>query len=116
MIVPGALDYQFGTPMRVRLQMGHGTRVQRDGPKNQRLALAAAVLLTAFAVLAAIFAFCGIAGDLQVTSDFLFATGAFSHWAVWGATAVALGWTTHRRNRYGSQSEGDENPADPGAR
>jgi hypothetical protein len=110
-----ALNYRFGTPMRVRLQMGHGTRVQRDRPKNQRLPLAAAVLLTPFAVLAAIFAIWRLAADMDVASNFLFANGALSHWAVWGATAVALGWTTHRLNRYGSQEESND-PAEPGAR
>ena len=91
----------WAPPMRVRLQMGRGTPVQRDRPKNQRLASAAAVLLVPFTVLAAVFAIWRLAADMKLASAFVFESGALSHWAVWSAAAVGLGWTAHRLNRYG---------------
>jgi hypothetical protein len=87
--------------MRVRLQMGAATPVQRERPKNQKLASGAAALLAPFAALAGIFAIWRIAVDLGMASAFLFEAGVFSHWAVWGAMAVVLGWAAHRLNQYG---------------
>ena len=81
--------------------MGRATRVHRGRPKNQRLAAAAGVLLAPFAVLAAVLAIWQTAADMGMAAPFLFQSGALSHWAVWWATAVALGWTSHRLNRYG---------------
>jgi hypothetical protein len=87
--------------MRVRLQMGAATPVQRERPKNQKLASGAAALLAPFAALAGIFAVWRIAVDLEMASAFLFDRGVFSHWAVWGAMAVVLGWGAQRLNQYG---------------
>ena len=98
--------------MRIRLQMGQAKPVVRGVPKNQRVALAAGVLLAPFAALAAIFAVWRIAADLNTSSAFPFDAGPFSHWAVWGATAVGLGWSAHRLNQYGgaaAQNESQEN-------
>ena len=94
--------------MRVRLQMGQATPVRKDRPKNQRLAAAAGALLTPFTVLAALLAVWQIAADMKVASAFLFESGALSHWTVWGAVALALGWMAHWLNRYGRQGVEDE--------
>jgi hypothetical protein len=87
--------------MRVRLQMGQATPVHKDRPKNQRVASAAAVLLAPFAALAGVLAIWRIAAEMNVASAFLFESGAFSHWAVWGAAAVVMAWAAHRLNQYG---------------
>ena len=94
--------------MRVRIQMGQARPVQKDRPKNQHLASAAAVLLAPFAMLAAVLAIWRIAADLNFASAFLFHEGALAHWAVWASLAVFLSWATHRLNRYGKAAHEGE--------
>jgi hypothetical protein len=87
--------------MMVRIRFGQGPKVAQRRRKNQRLALAAAALLTPAALMAFVLGLWRIAADLQWTSDFAIADGLLSHWQVWIASAVFLQFVTWLLNRYG---------------
>jgi len=87
--------------MVVRIRFGKGPKVRRKRGKNQRIALAAAALLTPAALTACVLALWRIAADLNWASSFAIPTGIFSHWQVWLGAAVALQFCSRVLNRYG---------------
>jgi hypothetical protein len=87
--------------MLVRIRLGKGPRVGRKRRKNQRLALAGAVMLTPAAVVAAVLALWRLAADLHFAASFAIHRGLFSHWQVWLACAVLLQTVSRLLNRYG---------------
>ena len=87
--------------MLVRIRLGRGPTIERKRRKNQRLALAGAVLLTPAAVIAAVFALWRLAADLHWTASFALRAGLFSHWQIWLACAVVLQACSRLLNRYG---------------
>ena len=86
--------------MVVRIRLGKGPRVERKRRKNRRLALAAAVMLTPGAVLAAVLGLWRLAADLRWTASFAIHDGLFSHWQVWLAFAALLQAVSRLLNRY----------------
>ena len=94
--------------MVVRIRFGNGPKVSRRRGKNQRMALAAAALLTPAALSACVLALWRIAADLNWTNSFAIPTGIFSHWQVWLGAAVALQLCSRFLSRYG---KGGDQPA-----
>ena len=94
--------------MVVRIRLGNGPKVSRKRGKNQRMALAAAAMLTPAALTAGVLGLWRIAADLNWTNGFAFPSGVFSHWQVWLGAAVALQWCSRFLNRYG---KGRDQPA-----
>jgi hypothetical protein len=91
--------------MIVRIRFGRGPKVAQKPRKNQRLALAAAALLTPAALMAFVLGVWRIAADLEWTSEFAIADGILSHWQVWIASALALHFITWLLNRYGHEGD-----------
>jgi hypothetical protein len=87
--------------MIVRLRFGRGSKVARKERKNQRVALAAAALLTPATFLALVLGLWRIASDLELADEFAFAGGPLSHWQMWVGCAVVLQGCTWLLNRYG---------------
>ena len=94
--------------MVVRIRFGKGSKVSRKRGKNQRMALAAAAMLTPAALTACVLALWRIAADLNWTNGFAIPDGIFSHWQVWLGGAVALQLCSRLLNRYG---KGGDQPA-----
>ena len=94
--------------MRVRIRFGKGPRVERKGRKNRRAALATAALLTPAAAMAGALGAWRLAADLNWAKDFAIASGLFSHWQVWFASALVLLLCSRALNRYG---KGGDAPA-----
>jgi len=76
--------------MVVRIRFGKGPSIGRQRRKNRRIALAAAGLLTPAALLVALVGVWRLTADLGFTAGFVIASGLFSHWQIWVATAVLL--------------------------
>src|SRR5437764_14301998 len=87
--------------MVVRIRFGNGPQVSRRRGKNQRMALAAAALLTPAALSACVLALWRIAADMNWAGSFAIPTGVFSHWQVWLGAAIALQLCSRLLNRYG---------------
>jgi hypothetical protein len=88
--------------MVVRIRFGKGRALgNRPARPNQRLALAAAALLTPAALMASVLAAWRIAADLNFAGSFAIASGLFSHWQVWLAAAAVLQLCSRVLNRYG---------------
>jgi hypothetical protein len=87
--------------MIVRIRFGSGVKVGRQQRKNRRLALAMGALLAPVAVMASALGVWRLAADLKITSDFAIASGLFSHWQVWIASAVVVAVVARLLNRYG---------------
>ena len=96
--------------MVVRIRFGRGPRVERKRGKNRRAALAMAALLTPGAVMASVLGIWRLAADLKWTVDFAIASGLFSHWQVWFASAALLHFCSRALNQYG-RGEGKTVPA-----
>ncbi len=87
--------------MVVRIRFANPPTPGERRERNQRLALAFAVLLQALAVSAFMLAVWGAAANLQVLGSFAFASGLLSHWQTWVAAAAAIWWCAHALNRFG---------------
>ncbi len=92
--------------MVVRIRFGKGPKPGKTRRKNQRVALAAAVLLTPAALMALALGAWRVAADMKWAGAFAISSGFFSHWQVWIAAAVLLQASSHLLNRYG-KSESD---------
>lgn len=86
--------------MIVKIRVGQGRKIRRQGIRNQRAAITAAVLLTPFSVLAFALGGWRLAADLQWTSRFAIDQGPFSHWQVWIALSFCLQAGAALLNRY----------------
>lgn len=86
--------------MIVKLRVGTGPRVRREGIRNRRAAIAAAALLTPFSVMAFALGGWRLAADLEWTSSFAIVDGPFSHWQVWIGFSVLLQSGAAILNRY----------------
>ena len=91
--------------MVVRIRFGRGRRVQRTKGKNRRVALALSALMTPAAVMASALALWRLAADLQWTGEFGIASGIFSHWQVWLASAALLQSGAWILDRYGRDDD-----------
>jgi hypothetical protein len=91
--------------MVVRIRFGRGPKVERQGRKNRRVALAAGGLLTPAAVMAMALGFWRLAADLKWTDSFAISKGLFSHWQVWMVSAVVLQFCSHLLSRYARDSD-----------
>ena len=87
--------------MIVRIRFGRAAHIARTPRKNRRLALAFGSLLVPVAVMAAVLGAWDVAADLKIAGDFAISTGLFSHWQVWIASAIVVGFVVHLLNRYG---------------
>lgn len=95
--------------MIVKIRLATGQRVRRQGGRNRRLALAAAVLLMPLSLTAFVLGFWRLASDLEWAGAFAIASGPFSHWQVWAGVAFALQVASALLNRYGAAvQEGEE--------
>ena len=94
--------------MVVRIRFVNGPKLGRKRQMDRRAAQMAALLLSPAALVAFILATWRIAADLNWTNSFAIATGLFSHWQVWMATAILLQLCSRRLNRY---SRGKDAPA-----
>ena len=86
--------------MIVKIRVGQGRKIRRQGIRNQRAAITAAALLTPFSVLAFALGGWRLAADLQWTSRFAIDAGPFSHWQVWIALSFCLQAGAALLNRY----------------
>ena len=73
--------------------------------KNRRVALAMASLLVPIAVMAMVLGIWRLAADLKIAGDFAIASGLFSHWQVWIASAMMLTFLSRLLNRYGRSDD-----------
>jgi hypothetical protein len=88
--------------MQIRIRLGRGPRLRRQGRKNRHLALAMASLMTPAALMAFSLAIWRIAADMKWARAFAFSGGILSHWQVWVAVALLLQILAVLLNRYGS--------------
>ena len=86
--------------MIVKLRVGSGPRVRRQGIRNRRAAITAAALLTPFSVLAFALGGWRLAADLNWASRFAISAGPLSHWQVWIAVSFLLQVAAAILNRY----------------
>jgi hypothetical protein len=91
--------------MVVRLRFRVGPAVRPGRTKNQKLAWAAASLLTPAALSAWVLAVWKLASDLDIAGPFGFGRGPLSHWQFWVVAALALTFVAARLNRYGRPTE-----------
>ncbi len=91
--------------MILKLRIGKGPRIRRQGIRNRRAAITAAALLTPFSVLAFALGGWRLAEDLQWASRFVIPSGPFSHWQVWITLSVFLQTTAALLNRYAETHE-----------
>ncbi len=66
----------------------------------ENAALAAASLLTPFALLAFTMAFWVVASEMRWTGEFFLSQGLFSHWQVWIAAAAVLWFLSRLLHHY----------------
>jgi len=89
------------TAMVVRIRFGKGPKLgSKRAERGKQTALMAAAMLSPAALIASVLAIWRIAADLNFTNSFAIATGMFSHWQVWLATAVVLQLCSRMLNRY----------------
>ena len=91
--------------MIVRIRFARATHIGRKARKNRRVAAAMGSLLVPVAVMASVLGIWRLAADLKITGDFAIATGLFSHWQVWIASAVVLAFAARLLNRYGRSDD-----------
>ena len=91
--------------MIVKLRVGSGPRVRRQGIRNRRAAITAAALLTPFSVLAFALGGWRLAADLNWTSRFAISDGPLSHWQVWITVSFLLQVAAAILNRYAETHE-----------
>ena len=91
--------------MIVKLRVGSGPRVRRQGIRNRRAAITAAALLTPFSVLAFALGGWRLAADLNWASRFAISDGPLSHWQVWIAVSFLLQVAAAILNRYAETHE-----------
>ena len=97
--------------MIVRIRLGRGSAISRRAGKNSRIARLAAYLLTITSIICASFGLWRLGNDLDWSGDFVFTSGALSHWQVWIAAAIAaqyLAWQLTSYARTADQPEPDE--------
>lgn len=87
--------------MVVRLRFRPGPMVQPGRTKNQKLAWAAASLLTPAALAGWVMTLWKIASDLNLAGPFGFGRGPLAQWQFWAALAAALTMAAVKLNRYG---------------
>jgi len=87
--------------MVVRIRLEYGPKFNRKGRKNQRLALAAAVLLTPISLTATALALWRLAADMGMAGQFAITKGFFSHWQPWLGVTIVVHLMTVVLNRYG---------------
>lgn len=90
--------------MIVRIQLGTGRRIRREGGKNRHLAFACGALLVPASLMAYVLGFWRLASDMEIVSP-PGISGVFSHWQVAIATAVFLHLVSSILNRYGKHGE-----------
>lgn len=86
--------------MIVKLRVGKGRKIRRQGIRNRRAAITAAALLTPFSVLAFALGGWRLMADLQWASRFAIDDGPLSHWQVWIAFSFFLQAGAALLNRY----------------
>ncbi len=91
--------------MIVKLRLGYGPHVRRQGVRNRRVAVTAAALLTPFSVIAFALGGWRLAADLQWANRFAIASGPLSHWQVWIAVSFLLQAGAALLNRYAEDQE-----------
>ena len=91
--------------MIVKLRVGSGPRVRRQGIRNRRPAITAAALLTPFSVLAFALGGWRLAADLDWANRFAISAGPLSHWQVWIAVSFLLQAASAILNRYAETHE-----------
>ena len=91
--------------MIVKLRVGSGPRVRRQGIRNRRAAITAAALLTPFSVLAFALGGWRLAADLNWASRFAIPSGPLSHWQVWITASFLLQVAAAILNRYAETHE-----------
>lgn len=91
--------------VRIRFARGPAVRKRNNDEGVANLAQAVAALLTPAAVMALVLGLWRIAADLKLTSSFYIATGPFSDWRFWLATAVLLQVCSHYLSRYGKSKD-----------
>ena len=87
--------------MVVKLRFQPGPAVELGRTKNQRLAWAAASLLTPMALGGWVMTLWKLASDLKLSGPFGFGRAPLSHWQFWAALALALTGAAVKLNRYG---------------
>ena len=91
--------------MIVKLRVGSGPRVRRQGIRNRRAAITAAALLTPFSVLAFALGGWRLAADFNWASRFAISAGPLSHWQVWIAVSFLLQVAAAILSRYAETHE-----------
>jgi hypothetical protein len=91
--------------MIVKLRLGSGHKIRRQGIRNRRAAITAAALLTPFSVLAFALGGWRLLADLEWTSRFAIPAGPLSHWQVWIAMSFFLQGGAALLNRYAETHE-----------
>jgi hypothetical protein len=91
--------------MIVRIRFGRPAHIENKPRKNRRVALAMASLLIPVAVMASVLGIWRLGADLKITGDFAIASGLFSHWQVWIASAIVLAFLARLLNRYGRSDD-----------
>jgi hypothetical protein len=86
--------------MIVRIRLGRGAAISRRAGKNSRMARVAAYLLTITSISCASFGVWRLGNDLGWAGDFVFTTGALSHWQVWIAAAIAAQYLAWQLTSY----------------
>ena len=101
--------------MIVRIRLGRGAAISPRTGKNSRMARVAAPLLTIVSLSCASFGLWRLGNDLGWAGDFVFTSGALSHWQVWigaGIAAQYLAWQLTLYARKADQPEPDEQTAE----
>jgi len=89
--------------MIVRIRLGTGRPLNREGGSNRHLAKTAAAFGIPTALMAGTLAAWRLATDIQLTKTFAIETGLWSHWQIWMALATGLLLISLRLEKY-SQS------------
>jgi hypothetical protein len=91
--------------MIVKIRVGSGPKIRRQGTRNRSVAATAAALLTPFSVLAFALGGWRLSADLQWTSRFVIPSGPLSHWQVWLTFSFLLQIAATLLNRYAETHE-----------
>jgi hypothetical protein len=87
--------------MVVKIRFRPGPTVQPGRTKNQRLAWAAASLLTPAALGGWVMMLWKLASDMKLAGPFGFGGGPLAQWQFWAVLAAALTAAAVKLNRYG---------------